>query len=178
MSKGSKAVCMRLPEPYWGKVEAEARARGISPADFCRRIIVESIQPVEGERVIGQVAPIPTTSTSVYPGGSPSIVTPTPSPVLLSQRAVANIEAAAAAEVLAKVEAQFPQLSQPTETMVLAGKGLAWIAENRPELFDRWIEERIANGMSGSELVEFFRLLAIHGGEQGPAATRTERKIH
>jgi len=162
MSKGSKAVCMRLPEPYWGKVEAEARARGISPADFCRRIIVESIQPVEGERVIGQVTPIPTTSTSVYPGGSPSIVTPTPSPVLLSQRAVANIEAAAAAEVLAKVEAQFPQLSQPTEAMIRLRENLAKLAKKHPEAIEKFITNEIAKGkMSAQEIAELLKIFGI-----------------
>ena len=162
MSKGSKAVCMRLPEPYWGKVEAEARARGISPADFCRRIIVESIQPVEGGKVIGQVTPIPTTSASVYPGGSPSIVTPTPSPVTLSQKIEEAIAAGTAAAVLAKMRAEFPELSPPTETMMHTRENLAKLAKEHPEAVGEFLAKERAKGkMSDREIAEFLEQLGV-----------------
>lgn len=178
MSKGSKAVCMRFPEPHMGNIEAEAAAKGISVPELCRRIIIERNQPVETQRATEQLTSIPTPLSRVDPIGSHRIETPAPSSVRQSQKVEEAIAAGTAAEVLANIQAKFPELSPPTEAMVLAGKGLARIEEKRPEMFDRWIEERIANGMSGLELVEFYKLLAIHGGEQGPAATRTERKIH
>ena len=153
---------MRFPEPLMGNIEPEARALGISVPELCRRIIAESRQAVGMERVIGQVTPIPTTSASVYPGGSPSIVTPTPSPVTSSQKIEEAIAAGTAAAVLAKMRAEFPELSPPTETMMHTRENLAKLAEKHPEAFGKWAAEKISKGeMSARELAELLKVFGI-----------------
>lgn len=162
VSKGNKAICMRLPPAILELMEAEAAAEGVSVPELCRRKIVEGSPPAGMKRATGQVAPIPTIPTSVYPAGSPSIVTPTPSPFLLSQRAVANIEAAATASVLAKVEAQFPHLSQPTEAKIHIRKELAELAKKRPEAIEQYIISEINKGkMSAQEIAELLEIFGI-----------------
>jgi hypothetical protein len=131
------------------------------------------------ERSTEQVTPVLTPSTNVGLSGNPRIEAPVPNSVRLPQRVEEAIADGIATKVLADLLANHPELSPPTESMVLAGKGIAWIAENHAEFFSKWIEESIVSGrMSGSELAEYCTLLAMYGGEQGPAATRTERKIH
>lgn len=162
MSKGSRAVCMRFPEPYIGIIEAEAAAKGISVPELCRRIIIERNQEGERQRATVQVTSIPTPSTSVDPSGSLRIETPAPSPIGLSQKAEAAIVAATAAMELAKMRAEFPDLSPPTESMILARDGLAKLARTHPEKFGKFVAEKIAKGeMSERELVEFLELLGF-----------------
>ena len=167
MSKGSRAVCMRFPEHLMGDIEAEARAEGISVPELCRRIIAERKQGIEGERVrVVQVTPSPRPLASVDPSGSPRIDTPAPSPVNPSPTVEAAAEAWTDAVVLARIRAEFPELSPPTEAMKRAGegiaKGLAKLAEKHPEEFDKWVAEKIAKGeMSARELVEFLELLGV-----------------
>jgi len=178
VSKGNKAICMRLPPAILELMEAEAAAEGVSVPELCRRKIVEGSPSVGMERATGQVAPIPTTPTSVYPAGSPSIVTPTPSPVTSSQRLAEALAAGTTAQALTDLQAEFPELSPPTEAMITASKRLAKLDKERPEVLDKWAEESILHGMSGLELVEFNQRLAIQGIEQEPAAKRKERKTH
>ena len=156
MSKGSRAVCMRFPEPLMGNIEAEARAKGISVPELCRRIIVER------ERATEQVTPIPTPLTSFDPSGSPRIETPAPSPVGLSQKAEVAIVAATATIELAKIRAEFPELSPPTENMIRAMQGLAKVAEKHPEEFGKIVAEKIVKGeMSEREVAEFLEYLGV-----------------
>jgi len=156
MSKGSRAVCMRFPEPLMGNIEAEARAKGISVPELCRRIIVER------ERATEQVTPIPTPLTSVVPSGSPMIETPAPNPVGLSQKAEAAIVAATATIELAKIRAEFPELSPPTENMIRAMQGLAKVAEKHPEAIGEFLAKERAKGeMSDREIAEFLEHLGV-----------------
>jgi hypothetical protein len=153
---------MRFPEPLMGNIEAEARAKGISVPELCRRIIVERNQAVERERVTEQVTPIPTPLTSFDPSGSPRIETPAPSPVGLSQKAEVAIVAATATIELAKIRAEFPELSPPTENMIRAMQGLAKVAEKHPEEFGKIVAEKIVKGeMSEREVAEFLEYLGV-----------------
>ena len=153
---------MRFPEPHMGNIEAEAAAKGISVPELCRRIIIERNQAVERERATEQVTPIPTPLTSVVPSGSPMIETPAPNPVGLSQKAEAAIVAATATIELAKIRAEFPELSPPTENMIRAMQGLAKVAEKHPEAIGEFLAKERAKGeMSDREIAEFLEHLGV-----------------
>ena len=155
MSKGSKAVCMRFPEPHMGTLEAEAAAQGISVPELCRRIIVEGLQAAEKESATEQVTSIPTRSADDVPNSRPRFETPASSSVRPSQKVEVAIGAATSSQVLADLRSKFPELSPPSEAQVLARKSLANLAQKRPEAFDKLIMDMIAKGMTGPELVKF-----------------------
>ena len=131
MSKGSRAVCMRFPEPYMGEIEAEAEAKGISVPELCRIIIIERNEVIERERAKAvQVTPSPKPLTVVSPSGSPGTGTPRPLTV--------------------------PVAPVKTETMKRNEERLAKLIEKHSELFTNWIAEQITKGkMSIEEAVKF-----------------------
>ena len=159
MSKGSRAVCMRFPEPLIGNIEAEARARGISVPELCRRIIAERNQAVEGVKAL-QVTPSPRLLTNIDPSESPRIEAPTPTPVNVSQKAEAVLEKVIDAAMWADITAKFPELSPPTEAQKRAREALVKLAEKHPEELAEMIAEQFARGeMSEQELIKFLELL-------------------
>ncbi len=150
-----------MPEPLMGNIEAEAAALGISVPELCRRIIVERNHAVEREGRTERVTSIPISSSSLDKSGNHRIETSAPSPVGLSQKEDATLVAAMAATELAKIRAEFPELSPPTRNMILAREALAKLAEKHPDKFDDLIAKLISKGeMSGRELVDFLELLA------------------
>ena len=162
MSKGNKAICMRLPPPLLERMEAEAAAQGITVPELCRRKIVEGSPSVDRERATAQVTPIPTPLTSVVPNGSPWIGTPAPSPVGPSQKVEEAIAAGTAAEVLANIQAKFPELSPPTETMMRTWEKLAKLAKEHPEAIGEFLAKERAKGeMSDREIAEFLKSLGL-----------------
>lgn len=162
MSKGSKAVCMRFPEPHMGNIEAEAAAKGISAPELCRRIIIERNQAVEPQRATEQLSSIPTPLSRVDPIGSHRIETPAPSPVGPSQKLEAAIEAGTAAIALEEIRAKFPDLSPPTESMIRASEALAKLAEKHPEKIGEFVAKEIVKGkMSVRQLAEILELSRV-----------------
>ena len=162
VSKGNKAVCMRLPPALLERMEAEAAAQGVTVPEICRRIIVEGGSSVGSERGIEQVTPTPTPSTSLYSSGNPRIEIPAQNPVGLSQKAEATIVAAAEAMQLAKLRAEFPELSPPTEAMIIARKGIAKLAKEHPEAVGMFLANERAKGkMSDREIAEFLEHLGV-----------------
>jgi len=153
---------MRFPEPHMGNMEAEAAAKGISVPELCRSIIIERNQAVERQRATEQLSSIPTPLSRVDPIGSPSIEAPAPSPVGLSQKAEAAIVAATAAMEMAKMRAEFPELSPPTETMMRAWENLAKLAKEHPEAIGEFLANKRAKGeMSDREIAEFLEHLGV-----------------
>jgi hypothetical protein len=68
--------------------------------------------------------------------------------------------AAAEAMQLAKLRTEFPELSPPTKSMILAREGLAKLARTHPEKFGMFIGEKIIKGeISERELAEYLELL-------------------
>lgn len=167
MSKGSRAVCMRFPEPLIGNIEEEAKAKGISVPELCRRIIAERNQAIEGEEVkVVQATPNARPLANSDPIESRRIETPAPSPVNLSRKSEsaldAGISAMLDAEVMEKIKKKFPELLPPTGTQKLAREGLAKFAEKHPEAFDKYIIEQMTSGkMSGHELLKFLESLGF-----------------
>jgi len=117
-------VCMRFPEPYMGEIEAEAKAKGISVPEYCRRIIIERNQRIKEERVrAAQATPTPQPQTSVTPSGGPNTIgTPSPRPVTA------------------------PAAPVKTEAMKLAEERLVKLAKEHPEKFIRSVARQYARG--------------------------------
>jgi len=70
--------------------------------------------------------------------------------------------AATATIELAKIRAEFPELSPPTENMIRAMQGLAKVAEKHPEEFGKIVAEKIVKGeMSEREVAEFLEYLGV-----------------
>jgi len=151
MSKGSRAVCMRFPDPYMEEIEAEAKAKGISVPELCRRIIIERNEATERDEVIEreternkaierekakavQVTPNPKPLMVVSPSGSPG--TGTPRPVTI------------------------PAAPVKTEAMKLAEERLVKLAKEHPEEFIRSVARQYARGtMSLQELAKLLEAL-------------------
>jgi hypothetical protein len=145
-----------------GIIEAEAAAKGISVPELCRRIIIERNQPVERQMATVQMTSIPTPLASVVPRGSSRIETQAPSPVGLSQNAEAAIVAATAAMEMAKMRAEFPELSPPTGSMIRANEDLAKLATERPEAIGAFLAKEKAEGrMSDRDIARFLKDLGF-----------------
>ena len=137
MSKGSRAVCMRFPEPYMGEIEAEAKVKGISVPGHCRRIIIERNQRIKEERVrAAQATPTPQPQTSVTPSGGPTIGTPSPRPVTA------------------------PAAPVKTESMKRVEERLSKLAKEHPEKFIKSVAQQYARGtMSLQKLAKLLEAL-------------------
>jgi hypothetical protein len=138
---------MRFPDPYMEEIEAEAKAKGISVPELCRRIIIERNEATERDEVIEreternkaierekakavQVTPNPKPLMVVSPSGSPG--TGTPRPVTI------------------------PAAPFKTETVKCAEESLMKLAEKHPEAIANWILEQINKGkMSMEEVAKF-----------------------
>jgi len=153
---------MRLPEPHMGNIEAEAAAKGISAPELCRRIIIGRNQAVEPQRATEQLPSIPTPPSRVDPIVSHWIETAAPSPVGPSQKLEAAIEAGTVAIMLKEIQAEFPELSPPTETMMRAWENLAKLAKEHPEAIGEFLAKERAKGeMSDREIAEFLEHLGV-----------------
>lgn len=165
VSKGSKAVCMRFPEPLMGGIEEEAAALGISAPELCRRIIAERNQAIEEEEVkVVQVTLNTRPVTNSNPIASPRTGAPALSPVNRSQKSEASMRAGMSAivdaQVMQKIKKDFPELLPPAEAQKRARGGLANLFEKNPEALEKYIIEQMASGkMSSHELVRFLALL-------------------
>lgn len=153
---------MRLPPALLERMESEAAAQGVTVPEICRRIIVEGGSSIGWERGIEQVTPTSTPSRSLYSSGNPRIEIPAQSPVGLSPKAEATIVAAAEAMQLAKLRAEFPELSPPTEVMIRVREELAKLTSRRPEAVGMFLAEEKAKGrMSDLEIAEFLKSLGL-----------------
>lgn len=160
MSKGSKAVCMRFPEPYIGIIEAEAAAKGISVPELCRRIIIERNQAAERERMTVPVTPAPTPSTAAPQNASAAAASATLNLAEPSQGVNDPLANAMVARAFANMMAEHPELSPPTPASLYAREALAKIAKECPRAYLMFAVEQFTNGkMSQQEVVEFLKLM-------------------
>lgn len=153
---------MRFPQPYFGIIEAEAAAKGISVPELCRRIIIERNQAAERERKTVSKTPTPAPSTTAYRTGEAVVVSSTPSLPEPSREVDDALTNAMATGILSKVGTDLAGLSPPTRSSMIAKEALVKMAETHPEDFARFITEMIAEGkMSQRELAEFVGLMGF-----------------